>query len=318
MPTRTLSEHASKQLLAQIGIPIPREILVRDPEEAVRGAAAIGLPVALKLCGEGIAHKSERGGVRLGLVDEAAVRRAAEELLASVVPEEGPVSLLVAEMIPGHRELIVGLVRDPQFGPCVALGLGGILTEALGDVVFAAAPLRREEARALVGRLRTAHLIREPFRGEPAGDLEALADLLVRLGELAHSRPEVQSVDLNPVILHQGRPVAVDALVEVAEPAALAKARTPAAPPADAQLLERFAPLFHPRGIAVAGVSSHPGKFGFVAYHNLLRFGYEGALFPLSRDGAEILGRPTLRDISELPPGAADLVFVCTPYSVNP
>jgi acetyltransferase len=117
------------------------------------------------------------------------------------------------------------------------------------------------------------------------------------------------------VILQGAKPVAVDALVEVtgedAPRAAVAKPRT------DAEVVERFRPLFHPRGIVLAGVSSHPGKFGFTAYHNLLRFGYEGELFPINRDGIEILGRATLRDVSEVPENRADLVFVCTPNQVN-
>ena len=126
-------------------------------------------------------------------------------------------SLLVAELVAGKRELIAGLVRDPQFGPCVLLGLGGILTEALGDVAFAAAPLSHAEARALVGRLRASPLVTKPFRGEPASDLDALADVLVALGRVGAERPDVASVDLNPILIRarDGKPVAVDALVEL-------------------------------------------------------------------------------------------------------
>jgi acetyltransferase len=313
---RTLSEHASKQLLSGFGIPLAREVLAITPDEAAAAAERIGFPVALKLCGDAIAHKSERGLVRLGLADAVSVRAAAAALLALARPEDGAVSLLVAEMVPGKRELIAGLVRDPQFGPCVLLGLGGILTEALGDVAFAAAPLTLAEARALALRLRASHLVTKPFRGEPAGDLEALAELLVALGRVGGERPDVASVDLNPVLLtaRDGRPVAVDALVELGEPAVSSPSR---ARVADEEVLSRLRPLFHPRGVLVAGVSAHPGKFGFVAYHNLLRFGFAGEVWALNRDGAEVLGRKTIRDVSELPEGAADLVFVCTPQAAN-
>jgi len=311
----TLSEFASKQLVAGYGVPVCREQLVKDAAAAESAAMEIGLPVALKLCGDGIAHKTERGLVRLGLASGEAVREAARELLARSRPEDGEVELLVAEMVEGRRELIAGLVRDPQFGPCVLLGLGGILTEALGDAVFAAAPLSRSEAREMILRLAASHLITKPFRGEPAADEEALVDILVGLGRLAIERAEVASVDLNPVILRGAEPVAVDALVEIAEVAA--EPRPAPIPRSDQEVLERFRPLFDPRGIVIAGVSSHPGKFGFTAYHNLLRFGYRGELFPVNRDGVEILGRPTLRDVSEVPEGRADLVFVCTPNQVN-
>jgi acetyltransferase len=312
---RTLSEHASKELLAGYGVPVARERLAADPAAAVRAAGALGFPVVLKLCGDAIAHKTERDLVRLGLGDAGAVARAAEELWAKRRPDDGDVSLLVAEQVRGRRELIAGLVRDPQFGPCVVLGLGGILTEALRDAVFALAPLSHEDARRMAEGLRASHLLTRPFRGEPAADLDALAAVLVGLGRLAVERPDVASVDLNPLIVRaDGKPIAVDALVELRA--------APERPPApetrsDADILERFRPLFHPRGIIVAGASTHPGKFGFVTLHNLRAFGYRGELFPVNREGAEILGEPSLRDVAEVPAGRADLVFVCTPAGAN-
>jgi len=317
-PTTTLSEHASKQLLAELGVPFPAEALAPDADSAVREAESIGFPVVLKLNGDAIAHKTERDLVRLGLADADAVQSAAEELLAKARPEDGAVSLLVAEMVGGRRELIAGLVRDPQFGPCVLLGLGGILTEAIGDAVFAAAPLDEGDARRMIHGLEASHLLTKPFRGEPAVDEDALAKLLVALGRIGAERPDVASVDLNPVIVNGDRPVAVDALVEIAT----GDAQAPAAPSAnealdDDAILERFRALFHPRGIIVAGVASHPGKFGFVTLHNLMRFGYEGKLFPVKPDGAEVLGGATLTSVDEVPDGEADLVVVCTPNKVN-
>jgi acetyltransferase len=310
----TLSEHASKQLLTGYGVAVARELLADDAEAAGRAASKIGGRVVLKLCGDAIAHKTERGLVRLGLAGEAAVREAGAELLARARPEDGDVKLLVAEQVEGARELIAGLVRDPQLGPCVMLGLGGVLTEALGDVVFASAPLSEREADAMVASLQARRLFTEPFRGEPALDRAALAALLVGLGRLAVERPDVASVDLNPLIVRDGVPVAVDALVELGEPATLHVAPEV---PSDADVLERFRPLFHPRGVIVAGASSHPAKFGFVTLHNLRRFGFEGEIFPINREGTEVLGEPTLKDASEVPEGAADLVFVCTPNKAN-
>lgn len=313
--SHTLSEHASKTLVAGYGVPAPREALAIGADEAAAAAERIGFPVVAKLCGDAIAHKTERNLVRLGLTDAAAVRAAATELLGLARPEDGPVRLLVAEQVRGRRELIAGLVRDPQFGPCVVLGLGGIFTEALGDVVFAAAPLGPGEAHRMIDGLRTQRLL-GPFRGEPAVDRDALAAILEGLGRLGLERPDVRSIDLNPLIVRDGLPVAVDALVEL----------DPAPPPAPAPrpphdpdaVRERFRPLFHPRGVIVAGVSSHPGKFGFAAFHNLLRFGYRGRVFGVNRDGAEVLGHATLRDAADVPDGAADLVVVCTPVAANP
>jgi predicted CoA-binding protein len=311
----TLSEHASKSLLAAYGLPLARESLVATAKEAADAAAKIGFPVVLKLCGDNIAHKTERNLVRLGLPDAGAVREAAKDLLARSNPEDGPVELLVAEMVRGHRELIAGVVRDPQLGPCVMLGLGGILAEALGDVVFAAAPLSETSARQLPHQLQASHLLTRPFRGEPELDEDALVRILTGLSLLAQERPDVTSVDINPLIVRDGVPLAVDALV-VCDPGA-PKPAPPLPRASDEEVLAAFQPLFHPRGVVVAGASTHPGKFGFVTLHNLLRFGYEGEIFPVNRDGSDVLGRTTYRDVSEIPEGRADLVFVCTPNQVN-
>ena len=312
---RTLSEAESKKLLGAFGIVFARESRAPDAQAALEAASDIGFPVALKLNGDAIAHKTERGLVRLGLSDSKSLADSAEALLALARPEDGQVDLLVAEMVAGQRELIAGLVRDPQFGACVVLGLGGVLTEALGDAVFAAAPLSRQDAESLIDGLSNKDWLTRPFRGEPALHRSALADLLEGLSRLAQERPEVMSVDLNPLIISGGRPVAVDALVEldpgVGEAVALPE------PLSDEELRERFRPLFHPKGVVVAGVAGHPGKFGFVTLHNLLRFGYGGEVFGIKPDRADILGRAMLGDISEVPDGAADLVFVCTPTKVN-
>ena len=312
--TSTLSEYDSKRVIAGYGGAISQETLVQDPSEAGRAAAEIGLPVVVKLCGARIAHKTERHLVRLGLDTVQAVERAAHELWTRRRDEDGEVGLLVAEMVAGKRELIAGMVRDPQFGPCVLLGLGGILTEALGDVVFALAPLSHTQARAMVEGMRFQHLVTQPFRGEEPVDLDALADLLVGLGRLAVERPDIESVDVNPLIVVNGKPLAVDALVVTNT---TAHTRPAVQRRATGEILERFRPLFHPRGVIVAGASSHPGKFGFVSLHNLRRFGYQGEIFPVNRDGAEILGRPTYRTVEEIPPDKADLVFVCTPVAAN-
>jgi acetyltransferase len=196
------------------------------------------------------------------------------------------------------------------------LGLGGILTEALGDVVFAAAPVSEAEARRMLVRLAASRLLTKPFRGEPPVDEAALARVVTGLGRLAVERPDVRSVDVNPLIVRDGIPLAVDALVvlEESQPKPVKHARRARS---DAEVLERFHPLFHPRGIVVAGASSHPGKFGFVTLHNLLRFDYEGEIFAVNREGTEVLGRSTYRDVAEIPEGRADLVFACTPNKAN-
>lgn len=217
--TQTLSEHQSKQLLAEYGVAIPEERLVSSPDEAVAAALELGLPVAAKLCGARIAHKTERNLVRLGLDNEAAVATAASELLAAAQPGDGEVGVLMVSMVSGRRELIAGVIRDAQFGACVMLGLGGIFAEVLEDVAFAVAPLSDLDAAELIGALQNQKLL-GAFRGEPAVDRGALAKLLTSLSRVAEQRPDVVSIDLNPLIIRDAEPVVVDALVELGgEPA---------------------------------------------------------------------------------------------------
>jgi acetyltransferase len=293
-------------------VPLLDEREVADPAAAAAAAAEIGFPVVAKLCGDGIAHKTERGLVRLGLADADAVEAAAADLLAAATPDDGDVSVLVAPMVRGTRELIAGMARDPQFGPTVLLGVGGVLAEAVGDAVVRLVPLDRADAEDMIDGLATQALL-GPFRGEPAVDREALVDVLLGLSATAEADPTIASIDLNPLIVVDGRPIAVDALVEVAV------GPPPETPPARPRPTEeQVRALFDPRGVVVAGASTHPGKFGFVSLHNILASGYEGAVFATNRDRAEVLGVQSVADLSEIPDGAADLMFMCTPAAVNP
>ena len=211
----TLSESRSRLLVSEAGVPVSNWETADSTQEAVSLAKNLGFPVVVKLCGDEIAHKTERGLVRLNLNTEEGVEEAADELLSSVTADDGEVTLLVSEQIRGNRELIVGLVRDEQFGPCVMLGIGGILAEAVADVAFRLAPLSRSEASDLIDDLSMQSLL-GPFRGEPAVDREALINVLCVLGDLG-SDQEILSVDLNPLIVTNGVPIAVDALVETVE-----------------------------------------------------------------------------------------------------
>ncbi len=210
----TLSEAGSKALMRAHGVPVLDDREVTSPAEAAAAADELGYPAVVKLCGDAIAHKTERGLVRLRLADADAVAAAASELLAAARPEDGPVSLLVAPMVAGNRELIAGLVRDPQFGMNVMIGIGGILAEAVADVVFCPVPVSAVDAEDMIEGLGAQALL-GPFRGEPPVDREQLVAVLTGLSDLAVARPDVVAADLNPLIVVDGRPVAVDALVEL-------------------------------------------------------------------------------------------------------
>ena len=308
----TLSERDSKTLLAGFGIPIAAERFVSTPADAAEAARDLGFPVVAKLNGDAIAHKTERGLVRLRLTDAASVEAAATELLAAARPDDGDVDVLIAPMISGNRELIAGMIRDPQFGPTVMLGVGGILAEAIADVVFRPAPLDDATAAEMIADLETQKLLGD-FRGEAAVDRAQLTAVLVGLGRLSTERDDIASIDINPLIVEpSGSVIAVDGLVELGPPSQ--QLSTLRERPTD----DQFRALFEPRGVVVSGASTHPGKFGFVSLHNLLASGYAGGVYGTNLKGEDVLGVTTVADIDSLPDGEIDLVFVCTPASANP
>jgi acetate---CoA ligase (ADP-forming) subunit beta len=210
----TLSEAASKELLGTFGVPFPPERVVTTADEAVAAAGEIGFPVVVKLGGDAIAHKTERGLVRLGLGSDDQVRAAASALLGAATAEDGEVHLLVAPMLRATRELIAGLHDDPQFGMTVMLGVGGVLAEAVADVSFRLAPITPVDAEEMIDDLSLQPLL-GPFRGEPPVDRAAVAEVLLALSRAAAARDDIAAADLNPLLVVDGRPVAVDALVEV-------------------------------------------------------------------------------------------------------
>ena len=308
----TLSESDSKKLLSSFNIPFASEVVTFSVTDAVSSASQMGFPVVVKLGGEKIAHKTERGLVRLRLNDEEAVTAAATELLAAATSEDGEVHLLVAPMISGTRELIAGMLVDPQFGPTVMLGIGGVMAEVIADVAFRPAPIDEAGALSMINSLRMQGLL-DPFRGEAGVDRGQLVSVLLGLSRVATERADIVSVDINPLIVKSnGELVAVDALVEmgvrndshVSERARYSE--------------EQFRAFFEPRGVLVAGASTHPGKFGFVSLHNILASGYAGGVFGTNLQGEEVLGISTVADIAMLPDNSIDLVFVCTPASANP
>ncbi|MCH7789034.1 MAG: acetate--CoA ligase family protein [Acidobacteria bacterium] len=210
----TLSESRSREIVRAAGVAVSEFVTASSADEAVSAAADLTYPLVAKLCGDRIAHKTERGLIRLRIADSAALSVACDELLAAATPEDGEVEVLISTMVDGNRELIAGLATDEQFGPTVMIGVGGILAEAIEDVVFRLAPLSDFDADDMVEHLSSQKLLDE-FRGEPAVDRASLRSTLVALGTLVDTNPEIVSVDLNPLIVVDGVPVAVDALVEV-------------------------------------------------------------------------------------------------------
>ena len=206
-----LSEYESKKLLSLYGIPVAREKLSRSADEAVSAAADLGFPVVLKACSPELMHKSERGCIELNLRSEGDVRKAYGRIISSVDLElEG---VLIQEMVSGQRELVVGLTRDPQFGPCVMLGIGGMMTEVFEDIAFRMAPFGKIEAKDMSEELRFKAIL-GAFRGQKPVDLDMLCRTLIAVGQIGLELDTVLELDINPMIITpEGRVVAADALV---------------------------------------------------------------------------------------------------------
>ncbi|MBW2200930.1 MAG: acetate--CoA ligase family protein [Deltaproteobacteria bacterium] len=205
-----LSEYESKKVLASYQIPVTKEIEVDSVEGLVKATQDIGYPVVLKGCASEIAHKTEKDLIQVDIRNDDEARIAFEKIKAGMNGIEATV--LVQEMVKGQRELVIGLTRDAQFGPCVMFGLGGIFTEILKDISFRVAPLEKRDALEMMQEIK-GHKILGAVRGMEAADLDQLCEILIRVGQIGLDHEEIKEVDINPVILAKGKPVAVDALI---------------------------------------------------------------------------------------------------------
>lgn len=219
---RSLTEIGSKRVLSAYGVPVTREILAPDEEAAVTAWRDIARPVAVKIVSPDIAHKTEVGGIRLDLNDAEAVRAAFQAVTAAgrkAVPHARIDGVVVQEMAPKGIEIIVGAKRDPQFGPLIAVGLGGVMAELLTDTAVRLAPVSADEARAMLRSLRAYPLL-AGFRGTAGIDLDALVPVIQRISEFAADfAAHIEEIDVNPLIATATDIVAVDALLVAAEPA---------------------------------------------------------------------------------------------------
>jgi acetyl-CoA synthetase (ADP-forming) len=207
---KTLSEYESKQVLTAYDIPVTREILLTDKTQLQKAAQEIGYPLVMKGCCAAIAHKTEKGLIHLDIRTVEEAQNAFDEIMAGLKGFDGAV--LMQEMVNGKRELVMGLSRDDQFGPCVMFGLGGIFTEILRDISFRKAPLDKNDALKMMREIKGLKIL-DAVRGMEAADTELLSNILINLGRIGLDIEQVQEIDLNPVILSGTKPVVVDALI---------------------------------------------------------------------------------------------------------
>jgi succinyl-CoA synthetase beta subunit len=204
-----LSEYESKRVVEAAGVVVSKENLSKSKKGALKYADNVGFPVVLKGCSDRITHKTEEDIVRLDLKDRNEVARAYDEITSKGLALDG---VIVQEMVKGEREFVIGFTRDPQFGPCIMFGLGGVFTEIFNDVSFRLAPITDIDAEEMLDEIKSRRLLDE-FRGNPRVDRKALIQALVGIGDLGVKYRQIEEIDINPLIICENRPVAVDALV---------------------------------------------------------------------------------------------------------
>jgi len=215
-----LGEQETREVITAYGFRVPKSRLATNPGQAVNIAREFGMPVVMKIASPDILHKSDVGGVKVGLKTEEEIADEYVAMMARVwkrMPNAEIRGTLIAEMVRGGKEVILGMTRDPQFGPMLMFGLGGIYVEVLKDVAFRVAPIARPDAEAMIGEIRSAALLRG-VRGEPPVDLAAVSEGLLRLSQLVTDFPEIVEIDINPLsVFARGQgAVAIDARLVLA------------------------------------------------------------------------------------------------------
>jgi len=292
-------------LLSRFGIDTPAEVTVGSVDEVFTATAAFAKRVVLKAVSPDLVHKSDVGGVVVGI--ESAQRARAEALaMSSRVPDL--TGFQVQEFVEGSLELVLGLCRDPILGAFVVAGLGGIWVEVLDDVAIRPVPCSHDEARKMLRELRAAPLLAGARGAEPV-DQDAIADVIEALSRMAQAHPEIEQVDLNPVVVRAGRAVALDRHIVRVESA---QVEVPSREGDRGQ--DRMESLLNPESIAVVGASADTDKVGGRLFRYLVSHGFERPLFPVNPKAEPVMGRTAYRNIADLPV-TPDLACVVVPVA---
>jgi len=299
-----LAEPDGKALLAAFGVRVPRSVVIRDGTDITSALRDVPAPFAVKVVSPDVLHKSDAGGVVLGLSSADDVRRALDAMTARMNARGARIDgFVVEEMQAPATEIVVGATRDPQFGPMLMVGLGGIFVEILRDVAFRLCPIKERDARAMLDELRGAALL-DGARGRTAVDRDALVELLMRVGGpnglVMKLADDVAELDINPLIAAGRDLVAVDARVIVA-PAAANGPRAPRIREEERAVVARFEPLINPSTIAVLGASTTSTTIANTFIRRLRAFGYAGAIYPIHPTASAIEDLPCYRSLAETP-----------------
>lgn len=296
-----LMEHETKEILEGIGIKTTGFLIARSEDEALALSEKIGFPVVLKIVSPDVIHKTDAGGVKLNLTCAEDVRRAYREIIETFKYQhiEG---VTVQKMARTGIEAIIGVTRDPSFGPLIMFGLGGVFVEVLRDVSFRILPITEKDAQEMIAEIRGAAIL-EGYRGQ-AVDLESLSQLLLKISQLVIENQAISELDLNPLLLYPDGYVVVDARMFVSEPSPGENVT-----PTGRESLRDF---FYPKSIAVIGASDVKGKLGYNVVWNLINHDFPGRLYPVNPGKETIKGIKAYKSVLEIP-DPVDMAIIIVP-----
>ncbi len=304
-----LTAPEGKLLCDAYGIPVPKEGLARSSDEAKKLAEGMGYPVVLKIVSPDILHKTEAGGVLVGLENAEEVSKGYDTILNNARKYKADARIdgvQVQQMLKGGQEVIVGAVTDGSFGKLVAFGLGGVLVEVLKDITFRLAPATKQEATSMLDGIQAAEMLKGVRGGEPVSR-EALADLIVKVSELVSDFPEISEMDLNPIFATKAGATAADVRIVVDFEPKESRHR-----PSQEEIVRAMNRIMKPDAVAVIGASSEDGKIGNSVMKNLINGGYKGKIYPIHPKADEIMGIKAFKSVKDVP-GQIDVAVFAIP-----
>ena len=306
---QALTAPEGKLLCDVYGIKVPQEGVAGNAEEAAKLASGMGFPVVMKIVSPDILHKTEAGGVIVGVKSAEDAQAAYEKIIANAKAYKADAKITgvqVQQMLAGGQEVIIGAVTDGSFGKLVAFGLGGVLVEVLKDITFRLAPVTREEALSMLDGIQAAEMLKGVRGGDPV-NRDALADMIVRVSQLVNDYPEISELDLNPVFATKDGAIAADVriVVDYNQPA-------PRPRPSQDDIVKAMNRIMKPQAVAVIGASAEDGKIGNSVMKNLINGGYKGEIYPIHPKADEILGFKAYRSVKDVP-GTIDTAIFAIP-----
>ncbi|MDQ6629219.1 MAG: acetate--CoA ligase family protein [Pseudomonadota bacterium] len=302
----SLTAPEGKLVCDAYGISVPQEGVAGSAAEAQKLASAMGFPVVMKIVSPQILHKTEAGGVIVGVKSAEDAAKAYDTIVGNAKKYKADAQILgvqVQQMLKGGQEVIIGAVTDDSFGKLVAFGLGGVLVEVLKDITFRLAPASRDDALSMLDGIQAAEMLKG-VRGSDPVDREALAKLIVGVSTLVTDFPEISELDLNPVFASKSGAIAADVRIVVDF-----APKTPRYRPEEKDVLTAMNRIMQPRAVAVIGASAEEGKIGNSVMKNLINGGYKGDIYPIHPKATEILGYKAFKGVKDVPGEIDTAVF---------